>query len=422
MKYYDYDLLPFKIHVIQTNRFKTVSVQINFYRKLTEEEITKRNILCSLLASTTKKYPKERYMSMKRQELYAADFGCSSIANINESVLRFQSEFLNEKYTEKGMMKETLDFFLSMIMEPNVTDGRFDEEQFHLVKKRMKKRILESQENNRYIAKRRLRETMCSDTPLAFFPLGNLELLEQLSNEEIYQYYLDILQKDSIDIYVCGDVNPEEIKQYFLENLKIKTTKKPFSFESILMNDIRKRSRTIIEKKFAQQSNLVIGFKIEELTPFERDYVAPIFSQILGGSSNSKLFRIIREKHSLCYSIYSAIYGFEHIMLIEAGIDAKNFKKTVEYTKKIFKEMEKGKFEESDVNNYIKLYYHSLDEIYDSPNSMMNFYGSHIRRHTDMIDERKENIQKVTKEMVMKLAKKIHLDTIYLLEGDVNHE
>ena len=44
MKYYDYDLLPFKIHVIQTNRFKTVSVQINFYRKLTEEEITKRNI------------------------------------------------------------------------------------------------------------------------------------------------------------------------------------------------------------------------------------------------------------------------------------------------------------------------------------------------------------------------------------------
>ena len=67
MKYYDYDLLPFKIHVIQTNRFKTVSVQINFYRKLTEEEITKRNILCSLLASTTKKYPKERYMSMKRQ-------------------------------------------------------------------------------------------------------------------------------------------------------------------------------------------------------------------------------------------------------------------------------------------------------------------------------------------------------------------
>ena len=49
MKYYDYDLLPFKIHVIQTNRFKTVSVQVNFYRTIKKEEITKRKcFMCSI--------------------------------------------------------------------------------------------------------------------------------------------------------------------------------------------------------------------------------------------------------------------------------------------------------------------------------------------------------------------------------------
>ena len=40
----------------------------------------------------------------------------------------------------------------------------------------------------------------------------------------------------------------------------------------------------------------------------------------------------------------------------------------------------------------------------------------------DLIDEKKEKIQKVTKDMVVKLAHKIHLDTIYLLEGDQTHE
>lgn len=422
MKYYDYDLLPFKIHVIQTNRFKTVNVQVNFYRTIQKEEITKRNILCSLLASTTKAYPKERFMSMKRQELYAAGFRCISMKNINEAILRFQTDFLNEKYTEPGMLKETLDFFISMIMEPNVTDGKFDEEQFHLVKKRVKKRILQAQENNRYVAERRISEIMCPDTPLAYSSLGDLEDLEHITNEEIYQYYLEVLQKDTIDIYVCGDVDPDYIKDYFLENLKIKTTKKPFSFESLPATNIRKRSRTIIEKKYAEQSNLVIGFKIDPLTPFERDYVAPIYTQILGGSSNSKLFRVIREKHSLCYTIHSNIYGFEHIMLIHAGIDAKNFKKTVENIKKTWKEMEKGKFDEQDIQNYIQLYYYSLDEIYDSPNSLIQIYSSHIRRHMDLIDEKKEKIQQVTKDMVVKLARKIHLDTIYLLEGDQNHE
>ena len=83
--------------------------------------------------------------------------------------------------------------------------------------------------------------------------------------------------------------------------------------------------------------------------------------------------------------------------------------------------MERGKFDEQDVQNYIQLYYYSLDEVYDSPNSLIQMYGSHVRRHTDMIDERKENIQRVTKDMVVKLARKIHLDTVYLLKGDRNH-
>ena len=37
-------------------------------------------------------------------------------------------------------------------------------------------------------------------------------------------------------------------------------------------------------------------------------------------------------------------------------------------------------------------------------------------------DKRREKINKVTKEDVIKLASKIHLDTIYLLEGEDNEE
>lgn len=422
MKYYDYDLLPFKIYVLKTDRFKTVSVQINFTRKVKEDEITKRNVLCGLLGSTTKNYPKERFMSMKRQELYSAGFSCGNVNSAREATIRFQTDYLNEKYTEEGMQKETLDFFISMIMEPNVTDGKFDEEQFHLVKNRVKKNILRSMENLRYKADRRLLEIMCKDTSLAYSSYGTLEDLEKLTNEEVYQYYLDVLQKDYVDIFVCGDVDPEKIKDYFLEHLKIKTMKKPMLFQPIVFKDIRKRARTVVEKIEAEQSNLVVGFKIDSLTPFERDYVSMVYSQILGGNSNSKLFRIIREKHSFCYSIQSAVYGLDHVMLIRAGIDRKNFKKTVEYIKKLCKEMASGKFTEQDVQNYIQLYYYSLDEIYDEPNSLISVYRGHIHRHSDLIDERKENVQKVTKEMVVKFAKKVHLDTIYLLEGGKEHE
>ena len=56
----------------------------------------------------------------------------------------------------------------------------------------------------------------------------------------------------------------------------------------------------------------------------------------------------------------------------------------------------------------------------DSPISLINLYAGieYLGGHT--IDERFININKVTKKDVMKLASKIHMDTIYLLEGDKN--
>ena len=48
------------------------------------------------------------------------------------------------------------------------------------------------------------------------------------------------------------------------------------------------------------------------------------------------------------------------------------------------------------------------------------------QRNTEQItstnNELKDFTTQVTKDMVVKLARKIHLDTIYLLEGDQNHE
>ena len=40
----------------------------------------------------------------------------------------------------------------------------------------------------------------------------------------------------------------------------------------------------------------------------------------------------------------------------------------------------------------------------------------------DNLEERKNKITEVTKKMVLDVAKKVHADTIYLLEGGTIHE
>ena len=55
----------------------------------------------------------------------------------------------------------------------------------------------------------------------------------------------------------------------------------------------------------------MLGFKLERLTDYERQYIMPLYNIILGGTPTSKLFKTVREKHSLCYAVNSHLNLFK---------------------------------------------------------------------------------------------------------------
>ena len=81
------------------------------------------------------------------------------------------------------------------------------------------------------------------------------------------------------------------------------------------------------------QSKLVMGYNMNDLTPYEAEYALQIYLYILGLGPDSKLFTNVREKESLCYTIASTAKYAGSFMMISAGIDASTFDKTVEYEK-----------------------------------------------------------------------------------------
>ena len=64
----------------------------------------------------------------------------------------------------------------------------------------------------------------------------------------------------------------------------------------------------------------------------------------------------------------------------------------------------------------------SVKELKDSPSNILSTYISHEYLGTDEIDERCAEINKVTKEMIVNFAKKVHVDTVYVLEGSDDDE
>lgn len=414
MDYQKIDMKKFNLHMIKTDRFKTINVRINFKRKIKKEEINYRNFLSEILLESSNIYKTRRDLQIKKEELYNTSLSSVSYKSGCYTFLSYSLTFLNEKYTEVGMNEESIKLLLEMLLNPNVENGAFNQKSFDLVKEEIKTSLISMNENPDIVASLKLDELMGKDTPLEYKMAGYLDTIDEVTSENLYEYYKSVISDDIIDIFIIGDIG-DEIKDYF-ENIDFRDTENKKS-ESHFVKLSLNEEQEVIENKGFVQSKLQMGFKIEELTEFERKYVLHAYSFILGGGNDSKLFREVREENSLCYYISSNYSPLFNTLNVTAGIGADDYETAVELVKKAIKEMEDGEFSDSDLEEVKTIYQNACMKLYDSPASIIQNYLSHEYLNNDLIDERIEKIKEVTKDDIVKLAKKIKLDTIYFLEG-----
>lgn len=418
MNYTKFDMNSYNIHVIKTDCFKSVNMYVNFKRPAKKEEITIRQFLNAMLLESTEKYKSRRELSIACEELYNLDCYNSTSISGNYVVSIFNLNFLNEKYTEKGMLEKSIEFLAEIIFHPDVKNRAFNEQKFNLVKKMGQEVIEMSSESTGYYANQRMLEEMVPNEPMSFKRDGYLDDLEKITPTNLYEYYQSMISKDIVDIFICGNIDPDEVKKIISKNFPLNTLKRVKMGHYVEHKKFRLRSKSVKEVKNMKQSNLVIGCKIGSMDKFSRTYVGYVYNLLLGGGSDSKLFRNVREKNSLCYSISSRYQNVNAIMTISAGIEKEDYKKTVSLIKKQLKDMTQGKFSEEDLEKAKVIYVSGCKGLFDSPASINSTYISYVYLDSDPVEERIKQIAKVTKEDVVKFAKKVHLDTIFLLEGD----
>lgn len=417
MDYKKIDMTAFNLHIIKTERFKTVNIRVCLRDEINKDEITLRNMLTSFLTYSTNQYPTKRDIVLKAQDLYAVNVYTKSYRSGRFNMVNFCLSMLNEKYTEKGMLEESIKFLADIIFNPNFKKEKEFNDAYQFLYDSVVSSIKGIKENTTTYSMIRMLEEMDKDMPYGYREFGYLEDLENISKDKLIDYYNKILNNSLVDVYVIGDVNEDEIEKLLKEHFPFITYKRPKVSQIIEHDKLPLRSKTVIEKIDSTQSKLSIGCKIGDLTEFERNYVLTLYNMILGGSSESKFFQIIREKHSLVYYVSSSLNKLDSLMLIKAGISKENFEKTLRLVKKLIKDMAKGNFTLENIKiaqeNYISL----LKEIEDNEAAIIETYLAKDLLNLGDVEERKQEIMKVTKEDIIKLAKKVKVDTVFLLEG-----
>ncbi len=401
---------------INTNRFKTNLIDISFTTLTDGLDNAYSNLLANVLNYNTKKYNSKIALAKKLEELYS----CNIFSNVsiigNIKTFHFSIKYINSKYLDENIDKEALDMLFEMIFNPNVDNNCFDKETFLLSKSNIIDTIKRMNEYPLVYSINEFIKVFNNNTPIKYPSIGLLEDYDLINEKNLYNYYKKVLNMN-IDVNVIGDIDSEEIKKYIVKKLKNYKINNNNIKNIYLNNRIKNKVKIVKEKKEFNQSQLLLGYKFKNLSDYEKRYVAPLYSIILGGDINSLLFTTLREKHGLCYGINSGYNRYDNTLIISSGINKKNYDISLKLIKECILQMKDEKTITKLLEIAKKNIFTSLNIFYDDDTSMLNYAFLNNYDDIENVEKRKEIYDKVTVKEITNLNDKLGLDTIYFLEG-----
>lgn len=407
----------YSLHLIKNNRFKTINVDVYFSSIFSKNDIPYINLLTKILIYSTKKYNTKNKLAIESENLYNALISSKFITVGNLEGILIDLEFINPLFTEENMYEKTFEFLNEIIFNPNIKDNLFDEEIFRLIKENFVREVQSFRDKPDIISYENYANIMYKGTSGEYSLLGNIEDYEKITNESLFSFYKKLLNEFKVDIVVLGEFQDEKV--IFIINKIFKKINSQYKKIKTLYIKSKIKDKVLVKKeeyKF-NQSILYMGYKFDDLSEYEINYVLSIYNVILGTMNNSILFTKVREENSYCYNISSFVSKYNTSLTITSGINKKNYNKVVEKIKECMKMMSDKKVVNRLLKTAIKTANTYLNDYYDNIYSIMEHYYLNEFEKQDEIEIRRVMYNKITSEDIIKLNKKIHLDTIYFMEG-----
>lgn len=412
------------VHMINTTRFKTNLIAVFLSTPITREEVTYNAVISSVLRRGCKTMQTQEQISKELENMYGAAFDCGIDKTGDNHILRFYLESINDKYlpqNDEKMLKSSCEKLLEIVFNP-LTEGEAFKEEYVEQEKENVKRMIEGKIDNkaRYAIDRCIEE-MYKEKPYGLYKYGYIEDLNKINAQNLYEHYKRLIDNCKIDIFISGPVDESEeqkIQKDIEENENIKQLKEREAkyIKTEITEKQVEQEKIITDSMEVTQGKLVLGLDVHLKTEEEK-YITSVYNGILGGSATSKLFQEVREKASLAYTASSSFIRHKGNIMINCGIEIKNYEKALEIIRQQLEDIRKGNFTEEDLENSKKGIISVIKGIEDEQDTEITYYfGQELSGDEMEIKKYIETIQKVTKQNVIDIANKIEINTIYFLK------
>lgn len=405
------------LHNINTEKFKTNLCAVFLTFPLEYQNATKDTLIALMLKRGSKNLKTREEITSKLAELYGAELDSGIEKSGDNHVLKFYLESLNEDYLPKNedLLKQSISVLLDIVFNPNINNNEFNKEYLEQEKNNLEQIINSKIDNKAMYALNRTIEEMYKGKPYGIYKYGYVEQLKEITASNLYEYYKKLIDTCKIDIFVSGNnINVEDLKDNPIIK-ELKERKSNYVRQGLGSNE--NKEKVVEEKMDISQGKLVIGMDLN-LKEDNLRFGAQVYNTILGGSASSKLFKNVRKKASLAYTVSSNYMKLKSNIFIRAGIEIENYDKTVEIIKEQLKDMEESNFSEEDINQAKRTILSSINNIEEEQDIELSYYyGQELSDKMMTIEEYKNNIEKVTREEINSVAKSLSINTIYFLRN-----
>lgn len=213
------------------------------------------------------------------------------------------------------------------LLRLSLTSARFDSEAVERVRAQMLANLRRESTNPVSIGSRRFWEQAFGTHPYSRQPSGSLETVPNIQIADLKDYLRRVLAKDTLKIAVVGDIDPESLGKLLdtaFGSLPAKADLTPVP--DVAVAQPPKKFSQVVD--VPQTSVLFGGPGIKRDDP---DFMAAyIVNHILaGGTLSSRLYKEVREKRGLVYSISESLIWMKHASLF-AGTTATRADKAAE--------------------------------------------------------------------------------------------
>ena len=182
--------------------------------------------------------------------------------------------------------------------------------------------------------------------PLGITLIGTEKTLNSITRKKMAEKFSNIYKPSNLILSVVGDANFKDIVRFAEKNFGKGKSKIPK--QKIAM----KNGSGIEKRKGIDQANLVLAFH-SPLSTDKRVYAAKVLMNLMANGLSSRLFREIREKRNMAYSIFGDISDNRNFSYsyVYAGVLKENVEKVkkliLEEFEKVSKELTEKELEQS---------------------------------------------------------------------------